>query len=71
MPASGPAPSVLARSDWRRYLHSGDEVRWRDPVGVGTRTERIVGIEYTGMGDTAVVQWADGTATEVQLSELS
>lgn len=64
-------PRPLAKSDWRRKLHNGDEVTWNDPDrGLCTRTGKISSIRYLE-DDTAVITWQDGGETGVFLRELS
>lgn len=60
----------LPKSDWRRSLHSGDEVKWNDPDGgLCSRTGVIGSIIYEG--DCATIVWKDGDVTQVLLEELS
>ena len=57
--------------DWRRHLHTGDEVTWNDPdEGRCTRTGIICEIRYIG-GDIASIMFTDGWQSEVFLRELS
>ena len=57
--------------DWRRHLHTGDEVTWNDPdEGRCSRTGIICEIRYIG-NDVAAITFTDGWQSEVPLSELS
>ena len=61
----------MKKSDWRRNLHSGDEVTWNDPDdGLCSRTGVIGSIRYFG-DDKAAIRWQDGDEVEVYLQELS
>lgn len=60
----------LRTKHWRRNLHSGDEVTWRDPDGGAcSRSGEILSIEYMG-NDSARIQFKDGWQNEVMLREL-
>ena len=62
---------MMKTRNWRKHLHSGDEVTWNDPDdGLCTRTGKISAIEYLPE-NTASIIWMDGSLTEVYLSELS
>jgi hypothetical protein len=59
----------MKNNDWRKHLHSGDEVTWNDPDnGTCSRTDVIQDIVY-GEDDTAWIQWKDGSEVQVFLSE--
>ena len=60
--------------DWRRNLHTGDEVTWHDPDEPDTlaRVHRgiILEIDYLS-DDAALILFQDGKAVNVFLSELT
>jgi len=64
---------MLPEDDWRRQLHSGDEITWNDPdAGACSRSGTILEIEYDQEGeDVAKITFTDGEYLEVLLEELS
>jgi hypothetical protein len=62
---------MLPEDDWRRQLHSGDEITWNDPdEGTCSRSGTILEIEYLDE-DVAKITFTDGEYLEVLLEELS
>lgn len=58
-------------NDWKRDLHSGDEITWNDPDdGLCTKTLVIQSIEYLS-NDVVRITDKNGGVLEAYLNELS